>query len=82
MNVSIPFRPKLADIAHPGTAPADADGAPASGTARKEILQQHAVPEAGAPKEIPRERAVLEAGAPGAAVSAHAVLEAGAPTVR
>jgi len=77
MNVSISFRPKLADVAHPGTAPADADGAPASGTARKEIPREHAgLPpspgfgapgEAGAPKEIPRERAVPEAGAPGIA---------------
>jgi hypothetical protein len=67
---------------HPNPIPKSrvpAVGAPASGTARKEIPRDHAVlppspgfgapGEAGAPgaKEIPREHAVPEAGAPGIA---------------
>jgi hypothetical protein len=69
MNVSISFRPKLADVAHPGTAPEDVVGAPGTAPARKMILKEHAVLETGAPraKKISKERADSVIGAPGAA---------------
>ena len=49
MNVSISFRPKLADVAHPGIAPANAAGAPVSDPARSREIIFRAGSETGVP---------------------------------